>query len=172
MHNSKMRSSFTIIICFTLAAFFLTGCQPLRKKFVRQKKKDKEEDIIPVLNPIDYEPSRVSPKERYEYHYSLWRVWYKEFHLEMTTDKRTSDKRQRYLLQEMITQIEEMRKWIVEEKQRELSVFLESLYKAQEDMQTTALTRNNRAVKRQVDRAEKGIRINFKPRLVEEFLIN
>lgn len=67
-------------LCLALAVTF-TGCAPLKKKFMRQKKKDKEtnENFIPVLEPEEYQVRQVGPFEEYSQHYLLFNVWISDF---------------------------------------------------------------------------------------------
>lgn len=69
-----------IVLGISTAMLSVSGCTPLKKKFTRQKKVDKENDpkFIPVLNPVEYEERKVSAEENYKYHYSLWKVWNKD----------------------------------------------------------------------------------------------
>ena len=58
-----------------------TGCEPLRKKFIRQKKKNKEDtgDFIPVLEPEVYPVKKFGRMEEYAQQYSLFSVWVSDF---------------------------------------------------------------------------------------------
>lgn len=58
-----------------------TGCEPLRKKFTRQKKKDKEAtgDFIPVLEPQEYPVKKYGSLEQYGQQYALFNVWLSDF---------------------------------------------------------------------------------------------
>ena len=57
--GNKRCSMRIIFICLLSVSLIAGGCEPLRKKFTRQKKKDQETSaIIPILEPIDY-PEKV-----------------------------------------------------------------------------------------------------------------
>ena len=64
------RSAIGIIIFLFLSTVLMTGCEPLRKKFTRKRKKDQESEIMPVLDPIDYPARMDSPERRYRHFYS------------------------------------------------------------------------------------------------------
>ena len=88
---------YSVFLMIFLGSFILSsiGCEPLRKKFVRQKKKDENaQQFIPVLDPIDYPAAVYSAEEGYRKHYSLWRVWHKE--LMVSLDEQGIDRRQKY----------------------------------------------------------------------------
>ena len=167
---SNLNKWMTLVLC--LMVLVSSGCQPLRKKFIRQKKKQQVEEANPILTPIDYAPAQVSPQERYEHHYALWRVWHRDLAQEMMERENTFSKRQLYLLEEEIAQLEEMKKWVVPQKQEALNLRMEKLYKIRETLQRPLFDRENLTVKRQLDRLDKDIRQNFKPQVMEGYYIS
>ncbi len=170
----KLKMSVNVICSLVLCLVILFssgGCEPLRKKFIRQKKVEKKIEDAPILTPIDYVPKNTSPKERYAHHYSLLRVWYKELHEEMTERKFPSDKRQQSLLGEMIAQLNEMKKWVVVEKQDEITPFITQLQKIQEELEQSSFFGNNVPLATRIDRIEKKIRRNFSPKVMEKYFI-
>lgn len=78
--NERRRWLSACAVCLTITVL-LTGCEPLKKKFVRQKKKDKEGtgDFIPVLQPEDYPAPKHGPEDAYAQQYSLFNVWISDF---------------------------------------------------------------------------------------------
>ena len=91
-----------LILLFLFGTLTSSGCTPLRKKFTRKKKEDKEQNqkFIPVLEPVDYPEKIYSSLDRYKHHYSLWKVWEKD--LIQTIEEDGSDKRQKYLLSQAV----------------------------------------------------------------------
>ena len=70
---------FILGVCLISLTATLIGCEPLRKKFTRNKKnKEVSQEFIPVLEPIDYAENTKTPEEEYKHYYSLWKVWEKE----------------------------------------------------------------------------------------------
>jgi len=161
MRNTQMRQrKFTII--FLLLMFSLTsiGCQTLRKKFTRAKKVDTEESsVMPVLEPIDYAPQKQSAQEQYHYRYSLWKSWYKD--LIEAIDADDNDKRIKYAMAEVITQLEEMKKWIKGEKKDQLEILINHWYAIQRDFDIPSAMRRNNSVKNKLALEEKIIRNGF-----------
>ena len=153
--------------CFVLI-FSSLSCEPLRKKFIRKKKsvENTSEKFIPVLDPIDYPPVEHSAWERYKLHYSLWRVWYRD--LMTTIDEQGSDKRQRYLMDQMIVQMEEMDKWIVASKKSELSALISDLRKTEGALDDPAPMRNRSIFKSKIEQNAKKLQDGFKPQELEE----
>lgn len=171
-HKSQLVTTFTCLIAILILSLSLSSCQPLRKKFTR-KKKEKKEQFIPILDPVDYEQNVVSPKERYSYHYSLWQVWARDFINTMDAQHggiiKVNDKKLDYLLSQMIVQLEEMKKWLIEEKQLELSGYVDKLHVVQEELRKPSALRKPRSIMKNVDRNTRDIKRAFKPKVVEEY---
>lgn len=80
------------LLCLVVA-FSHAGCTPLKKKFIRQKKKDKDavSDFVPVLEPEVYPVKTTTPADEYARQYALLDVWISDFADNFTTvdnDKR------------------------------------------------------------------------------------
>ena len=108
---------YVLITCLVGVSLAMSGCEPLRKKFTRQKKAnvDAEKDFSPVLEPEEYPTPEKNPEMNYKQHYALIKVWYKDVWTSL--DERGSDKQQKYLLKQIHGHIDEMRKLVVAEKQ-------------------------------------------------------
>ena len=150
-----------LVSLLSLAVVFSSGCEPLRKKFKRKSKEDKKREFIPVLDPIDYPISSISAEERYRYHYSLWRVWYKEYIISI--DERQTDKRQKYFLTQLIMQLAEMRNWIGAEKEKGLEEMLEDARWVEGAYDQPAVMRNTYAMKKKMERVDRRVRNEYSP---------
>lgn len=133
MSHIKMKKFISLLLVLIVTS----GCVSLRKKFVRQKNKDKQDKVEPILDPIEYAPKFVSSEERYRRHFSLFRVWQRDFLKEMKED--FSDKRKIYLLNTVITELEAMKKYLIEEKSDALGVLIVEC-----QTQLAALSKNKR----------------------------
>ncbi len=115
--NVRLIGMLCLLLTFTLC---FSACDPLRKKFIRQKKKaDTSNDIMPVLEPVEYLPPENNPEQNYTQHYSLIKVWEKD--LMSAVDTQESDKRQQYLLNQIYSHITEMQRLVNEEGQKSLT---------------------------------------------------
>lgn len=163
--REKRGPQFRIILfcCLCLLVFAAAGCAPLRKKFIRKKKRDAQQNqsFIPVLEPLDYPQKVYSPEERYRHHYSLWKVW--DSDLLQAMGRGDSDKRQKYLLGRTIEQLEEMRTWLTGEKGEELAALVDDLRAVQRDYEKPASVRNEFSIRRKIERHAKKIRTGFAP---------
>lgn len=150
--------STVLILCLLISA----GCEPLRKKFIREKNKNKPSQFVPVLDPVDYPAAHESSKDRYDYHYSLWAVWERD--LIKAIDEKVYDKKLQYTLSQEVVQLEEMKKYITESKAQELGLILDRIYKLQDQIvNKPAQMRNMYSIKQSLEAASRDIRHNFKP---------
>jgi len=112
--------AYALIACLVATSITLSACEPLRKKFTRQKKKDAsaDQDFVPVLEPQEYPAADKDPVQNYKQHYALIKAWYKD--MWTTLEERSSDKQQRYLLKTIYGHIDEMRKLVAPQQQQQL----------------------------------------------------
>jgi len=159
-------SNISFICCLCAVFLVISGCAPLRKKFTRQKKKDRQTDprFIPVLDPIEYPEKIYSAEEKYKFHYSLWKVWDKDFHQVLERDG--SDKRQKYLLSQSIEQLEEMQVLLNDAKQAELKGFIDKLKIVRQDYDKPSSMRNKFSIRSKVGRNGKKIRNGFSSKVI------
>lgn len=175
MNNVWHRGAFGLrlsvgVVCLSVLLVSVGGCASLRKKFVRQKKKDaKAEEFIPVLDPIDYAPAVVSAEEKYAYHYSLWKVWYRD--LVENIEHQESDKKQKYLIGQVVVQLEEMGKRLGDEKRKELNTSIGEWEAIRALYEKPAPMRSTSSLKRKIEASAQKIRRQFNPDAVRDFLV-
>ena len=160
----------SLLIILILSALVLTtGCEPFRKKFVRKKKEEKQQKFIPVLEPIEYPEPQQSSEGRYKYYYSLWKVWSGD--LLRAIDEKESDKKQKYLVTQALKNLEEMKKWVKEDKQKEIDLILVDLSDLNSYYDTVEGLRNTTMLKRKIEKAMSQVRKNFNPKLMSDFYL-
>src|SRR3989344_1830966 len=104
--------SFAIIFMFVAG---LTGCEPLRKKFTRAKKKVQETEDIPILEPIEYPKTVLTAEALYKKSYGLWKIWHVE--LSNSIVNTTNRKRQLYFLNQVVSTLSQMQVLLTPELQ-------------------------------------------------------
>ncbi len=121
-HNLFLPVVGLLCICLTLSS-----CEPLRKKFIRQKKKGVAEDsnFIPVLEPQEYPNPLDNPFENYKGHYDLVKAWYKDAW--DAAEQKTDDKRKRSILNQMYSHLTEMQALVLPEQQAQFGKLLDLL---------------------------------------------
>ncbi|MCA9408996.1 MAG: hypothetical protein H6755_05190 [Candidatus Omnitrophica bacterium] len=169
-NNRVITNRYVVWGLLILMAVIFSSCTPLRKKFIREKKKESEEKDLPILDPITYDPPSVSAKKQYSYHYSLWKVWSREF--EQTLIKNESGKRQQYLIEQLIMHMEEMKAWLVEDQKVQLLAMADQLKTMRQEIKDMIHVHNRVSFKKKVERFNRDFSRKFKPGLMEEYFIN
>ena len=149
--------SFLIIFLFTSM-----GCESLRKKFIRQKKKDQQDtsEVIPILEPIDYPEPIYSPLKEYQKHYSMWKVWQRE--LLIGLEQAASAKQELYDLDQILTQLQEMEKLLVADKQAKFSSLTAQFESLKDQLSQPGPFRNTTNIKLKIESLGKTIREEYK----------
>ncbi len=161
--DPRRRPLLIMVLSLCVLSLALTGCEPLRKKFTR-KKKEEAKEVQPILTPIDYPAPQTSPEERYAYHYSLWRVWQEEM-IEAINEEE-SDKKQKYLFSQILFQLGEMKKWIIEEKKGELETQIEKISSLQPELDKPASLRNDFSFRKRIELIGKDIRNTLSAKII------
>ena len=169
--GNKRCSGWVICIGLLSVALIAGGCEPLRKKFIRQKKKDQRglSETIPILEPIDYPEKIHSASEDYKQHYSLWQVWHREFLNSL--DTASNVKQELYDLVQLIAQLQEMQKLLAPEKNSKLSILIARFQSLKEDVSQPGLFRNTTNIKLRAELLGKQIREEYRFNKVKDSLI-
>lgn len=157
------------IFCLIVLVLLASSCTPLRKKFTREKKVDKENDprFIPVLDPIDYPVKVTLSEDQYKQHYSLWKVWDKDLLQNIEMD--SSEKRQKYLLSQSIAHLDEMAALLSGTQQVGLVAVTKDYRAILLEYEKPISSRNKNALKRMIVRSGKEVRTKYTPRLLESY---
>lgn len=166
-----------VVILMVLCSFSLTaaGCEPLRKKFIRQKKKDKEANsaAAPILEPIDYPRSSYSVEKDFAYRYSMWNIWYKEYKTVVySIQHRKADSTQKKevsIINQLISQVEEMDELVTDQKRVELAKIKEDLNKILEAVHAPDAFRDSLSIGRDLYQIDKEFRSRFNPDNMEPY---
>ena len=161
-----------IVVTLLLVLFVLSanGCEPLRKKFTRQKKKDESQSqVIPILDPIDYPDAVESPEASYRQYFSLWQVWDKE--LAMRIGEHASDKKISVTFNQFLVQLMAMEKLLTGEKQQKLNQYITQLSALQKDLGQPAAIRNDGIIQSKIERIGKNVREGFRLKNVQGSLV-
>jgi len=161
---------FSTIVCllYAFVILFSSGCEPLKKKFVRKKKDEKVDEFVPVFQPIEYAVKNVSSEEKYIHNYSLWKVWVREMG-QLFQDSDLNYKRVKYTMTQLVLQLTEMEKHLVGEKKEGMSLVIKNLDKAKKELLRPEYLCNIHVVERAVKNNEKDVSNNFNPKKNELF---
>lgn len=152
--------SLSLFLMFLSCAIF-SGCEPLRKKFIRQKKKSEDiNQVMPVLVPEEYPAPVQTRQEQYRYHYSLWGVWTKEFLTVIEEPGR--DKRLRYVLEQMMIQLGQMKQLADEDKKALFGPYESALLEAKKQFLQPSAFRNPFVMKSKIVKLDRDFRRQLK----------
>jgi len=110
----------------------MTGCESLRKKFTRQKKSQKTEEVM-IVSPRDYSAHPLPNDVLYKQYFTYWKSWNEE--LVTSLNDRASDKKVLDCTEQAIVNLKKMATYLNEAKARELSGYI----KQTEDIKSTVL---------------------------------
>jgi len=162
------------VLMLTVAVFVagaLSGCEPLRKKFVRKKKNDRTNEVIPVLDPVDYPALERSPLSVYQYHYNLWKVWLKDLTTALDDhDGQASRKQLAGMMDQLDIQLEGMQDVLSGEDEKAFDGFRADLKKVAVALEEPAAIRDDKALKARVMRLDKTLRNRFGLKTMKEKL--
>ncbi|MBU0468442.1 MAG: hypothetical protein KKF78_04445 [Candidatus Omnitrophica bacterium] len=168
--NKEVVKVLPVISCLLIVVVLSAGCQPLKQKFTRKKKdKSSSHEFIPVLDPIDYGPATVTAKDRYSKHYSLYRVWRRDF-VQGLGDN-SNEKKIKYLVDQMLVNLTEMQRWIVEEKRIVLNEYILETKRVRTELDKPFQMISIERLKRRIDRNGKKLTREMNPDAMETFYI-
>ena len=173
MKSGRRLEALGIMMCGLLIVSLMTsGCEPLCKKFTRQRKKDVGEvnAFIPVLEPEEYPEKVYSVTTDYKYRYSLWQVWQRE--LMTGISEKQSPKRKLYMLDQAIIQVDALKKLLNEEKQPGLEGVLKDLGNLRETLSQPAPMQDDFVILSKLKNIDRNIRDSYSFDKIEASLIN
>jgi len=101
----------------------VSGCESFRRKFTRVKKRGKGTQESIIVAPRDYSAHPFPNDVMYKQYFTYWKVWNQEWVVSL--NDRDSHKKIVSCAQQSLANLEKMRTYLVEEKQKELDVFVE-----------------------------------------------
>jgi len=161
------RRSFSgFVLVIFICSLVTSGCEPLRKKFTRKKKEEKKEEFIPVLEPQEYPAPAFNPEAEYKHRYNLWKLWYDDFMVGL--DEKGSNKRQSYILGQLIVQLEAMEQLLTGDRQAQLHQYKDTLREIGQLLVLPAALRNTGLIKRKISTIDTKIHDQFSPRQIQD----
>jgi hypothetical protein len=160
-----MRERMSAFLIFGLCAavlFSSAGCEPLRKKFTRQKKKSAVDDsVIPVLEPVEYPVKQHGAKEEYAQHYSLFRVWFSDF--DTNRNNTSNEKKLIFNLDSALKELGEMEMVLKSPAKEELAKIKAQVEFIRKEYDKPKAFRNQARIDSEVRSIDRAMRKSFKP---------
>ncbi|MFA5388412.1 MAG: hypothetical protein WC312_01500 [Candidatus Omnitrophota bacterium] len=133
MINRKgYRLAVIVMLCVSIA-----GCEGVQRKFAR--KKQKEEKPLPVVTTYDY-AKELRVDELYKKRFLFWKSWQGEL-IDRMGD---GYKKRAECYDELVKNIEEMQKYLNDEKYKELEAFITEIKSLGPGVKKTDLTNSER----------------------------
>ena len=154
----------SLILFLVVAVGVTTGCEPLRKKFVRKKKDEEIEKPEVILDPQNYPAKIKTVLEAYSEHYGLWKVWFGE--LSRVEQESLGDKKVIATLTQMQVQIVEMQKLLSSQAQTRMGNVLFSLNELQKEFEKPENMRNKNYISSLLRSMDRIMRESFSPKKV------
>lgn len=152
------------VLIFTILIVLLSGCAGLQRKFVR-KPKEKERPT-PVVQTVDYSIG-LRAEELYKKHFLFWQSW----HTELIDRLGDNFKKRTVCYDQLISSLKSMRKYLAEEKARELDLFLLQIEALEKDLKKDRLNATETyRIKMVLEKTKRQIDKKFSYRDVKEYL--
>ncbi len=157
-----MKRAVSIILILFLA-LELTGCEAIQRKFTRKRKKE-------AIRPKFYQEgmSETRPRlELYIMHYAYWKMW----HEDLVEKGGDNTKRDAMACDEIIGNLTDMRKHLMEEKAKELDIYIEQTKKFTSEIKSgTANLMRLGFIKQKLDNLRARIVRKFYYKKVREYI--
>ena len=151
-----------MMIALIAVAVSLTGCAGLQKKFTR---KPKETPVQPVTYTEEQFVKPYSNKYYYTTRFTYWRTWQDE----LLSSLGKNQKRQRRSLDEAISQLEQMEKYLLEPKKSELRTEIENVRSATLELDTM-MGSQAFILRPKLEKSRRIINTNFNYEKVKDFV--
>lgn len=154
------------LMCLSLT---LSSCANIRQKFTRKKNKDKETNVeVPILEPMEYPDKVYTVTELYPRAFSIWGAWSKE--ISSSLQEKANNKRMLYLIDKSLEQLEQMRKFIKEEKREALTKAIHKLEKMRGAFASHVLLQDMSSLRNDYSSIERVIRKNYNYKDIQQYL--
>ncbi len=158
-----------MVLALCLVVFVTTGCEPLRKKFVRKKKDgDETTQVTAILDPQDYPEKIKAAGEIYKEHYGLWKIWQNDLLLSVEDDR--GDRRVLSTINQMQEQLRAMGNLLTENKRQALDSQFNELRFIENKFQNSSAFRNKDELTSRIRLLGRTMRDNFSPEKVKDSL--
>jgi len=118
----------TATIVMVAIAFAFTGCATAKKKFIRKKD---QKIIRPVVYTQEEYQKEFTNKYYYQSHFTYWKIW----HEELLSYLGKNQKRQERSINEILSNLTDMRSLLSEPKHSELDAHIQELEQVSERIQ-------------------------------------
>ncbi len=156
-----------ILISFSLIC--LSGCEALKKKFIRKHRGEEKEVEVVVFEPQEYPLQEFTNGELYQNHYLLWKSWKQE--LSESLEEGVNHKKQRENAKEMLINLEAMKILLQNDRQKGLDLFMQNAKKINEKISAGSLNSSDfSSLKNDLETLEKKVRNGYSYKKIKDFI--
>ncbi|NQT45927.1 MAG: hypothetical protein HQ593_00420 [Candidatus Omnitrophica bacterium] len=163
--KSGRRSNLTIYILLITSLLFQAGCDTFRRKFVRESKTPKRQQVY--YDPLSYiKPLNI---ESYKRNYLFWRT----AHAELVEDLGSNMKRDKRNFQDTIGNLKSMQKLLMGEKSDSLTPLIAYIEKFKKDVVSGKIHGEPqfKQARNKIDKKKRQIMREFSPKAVKDFIL-
>ncbi len=158
-----MKKTFSIILVLILT-ISLTGCEAIQRKFTRKRKK---KAVTPRFFNEGISETRPKP-ELYAMHYVYWKTWQED----LINNLGLNRKRDLLACSEIMTNLKDMRKLLIEEKAVELDPYVKEMQAITDSITEGSMTTIREGlVKRRLDTLRARIVGQFYIKKIQEYIV-
>lgn len=155
-----------LLLTIGVIAVHLSGCETLKKKFVRKKSPTK---VTPVLVPQDYKG--IYPNDvLYSNHFNYWRSWTED--LINCLDTKASNKREKLAAARAVEDLQRMQDLLTGPKKEELTKYIKFYEGVQREVELgqpdNAVASN---IRNDLESRRRVIMRKFEPKEVKEYIL-
>ena len=156
-----------LIWCLLAGQFFLSGCEPVRRKFIRKKPTATIETTAqPVFEPEEYPAPVLTSAAQYQGHYDRVLIWNKEVLANM--EAKSSDKRILFSLKKCLKELGHMDGFLSGDSRTVLRQVKDVLEKMEGDFSSPAAYRPYQSYVKDLLKLDSRIRQTLKTSLVQD----
>ncbi|HNX81632.1 MAG TPA: hypothetical protein PKL77_05750 [Candidatus Omnitrophota bacterium] len=142
-----------------LVSVSLVGCDAFVRKFTRKKKQDTMRQEQVIIAPQEYHDT-MSKDEKYQQFFTYWKAWDDEL-IEALNRNDTNYKKRVDCAEQAIKNLEQMKKLLSDQKQKELEQYLNQLVSLKDDVAADSYGNSNAIYKRKADHIRRMILQKF-----------
>lgn len=154
-----MRNRLFMFVLGLMITVSLVGCDAFVRKFTRKKKKDPVSQEQVVIAPQEYRDT-MSKDEKYRQFFTYWKAWTDEL-IEALNRNDTNYKKRVSCVEQAIKNLEQMKKLLSDQKQKELEQYFSLVVSLKDDVTSDSYGSNNASNKRKADHVRRMILQKF-----------
>ena len=128
----KRDKVFVATVFFVSCILLLTGCESLRRKFTRTKKKEESQEVV-IITPRDYSAHPLPSDVLYKQYFNYWKSWNEE--LVTSLNDSLSHKKIVDCANQSLINLKKMATYLTDEKAKEIGVFIKKTADLKADME-------------------------------------